>query len=66
MKSCRLDALALALLTACAATTPYPRPTDTNPQGWELEALRYEAYLFTGGTPDEEPVEVAEEDFHRA
>jgi hypothetical protein len=61
----RLDALALALLTACA-TTPHPPPTDTAPDERELAALRYEARLFTLSDPDPEPVEVDEEDFRRA
>jgi hypothetical protein len=65
MRCCRLDAVALALLTACA-TTPHPAPTDTDPYERELAALRYEARLFTVSDPNPEPVEVAEEDFHRA
>jgi hypothetical protein len=65
MKCCRLDALALALLAACA-TTPHPPPTNTDPYERELAALRYEAHLFTVSDPDPEPVEVSEEDFHRA
>jgi hypothetical protein len=65
MRRCRLDALALALLTACA-TTPHPPLTNTDPYERELAALRYEARLFTVSDPDPEPVEVAEEDFHRA
>jgi len=65
VKSCRLDALALALLTACA-TTPHPPLTDSDPYERELAALRYEAHLFTVSDPDPEPEEVAEEDFHRA
>ena len=65
MKGCRLDAVALALLTACA-TTPHPAPTNTDPFERELTALRYEARLFTVSDPDPEPVEVDEEDFRRA
>jgi hypothetical protein len=65
MRACRLDALALALLTACATTT-HPPLTNTAPYERELAALRYEARLFTVNDPDPEPVEVAEEDFHRA
>jgi hypothetical protein len=65
MKCCRLDALALALLTACA-TTPHPPLTDTDPYERELAALRYEARLFTADDPAPEPVEVTQEDFHRA
>jgi hypothetical protein len=65
MRSCRLDALALALLTACA-TTPHPPLTDTDPYERELAALRYEARLFTVSDPDPEPVEVTADDFHRA
>src|SRR4051812_17347908 len=65
MKCCRLDALALALLTACA-TTPHPSLQDVDPYERELATLRYETYLFTGNAPGDEPVEVAEEDFHRA
>jgi hypothetical protein len=65
MRACRLDALALALLTACA-TTPHPIPTDTDPFERELAALRYEARLFTVSDPDPALVEVDEEDFRRA
>ncbi len=65
MKCYRLDALALALLAACA-TTPHPAPTSSDPYEKELDALRYEARLFTVSDPDPEPVEVDEEDFHRA
>jgi hypothetical protein len=65
MKCCRLDALALALLTACA-TTPHPPLADADPYARELAALRYEARLFTESDPDSRPVEVSEEDFHRA
>lgn len=65
MKCRRLDALALALLAACA-TTPHPPLSNTDPYERELAALRYEAHLFTVSAPDPEPVEVSEEDFHRA
>jgi hypothetical protein len=65
MRCCRLDAMALALLTACA-TTPHPPHTSTELYERELTALRYEARLFTVSNPDPEPVEVDEEDFHRA
>jgi hypothetical protein len=65
MKCCRLDALALALLTACA-TTPHPPLTETDPYARELAALRYEARLLSVSEPDSEPVEVDEEDFRRA
>lgn len=64
MKCCRLDALALALLTACA-TTPSPPLTNSPPYDRELAALRYEAHLFTMSGSDEEPEQVAKEDFHR-
>lgn len=65
MKCCRLDALALALLTACA-TTPSPPLTNISPDERELAALRYEAHLFTVDDSDEEPEPVTEEDFRRA
>jgi len=65
MKCRRLDALALALLAACA-TTPHPPLTSTDPYERERAALRYEAHLFTVSDPDSEPVEVSEKDFHRA
>jgi hypothetical protein len=65
MRCCRLDAVALALLTACA-TTPHPAPTDTDPDERELAALRYEARLFTVNDPAPAPVEVDEEEFRRA
>ena len=65
MKCCRLDALALALLTACA-TTPHPPLRDIDPYERELAALRYEARLFTESDPDPSPVEVDEQDFRRA
>jgi len=65
VKGCRLDALALALLTACA-TTPHPLPADIDPYERELAALRYEAHRFTVSDPDSGPEEVAREDFHRA
>src|SRR5438045_1070513 len=65
MKCCRLDALALALLTACA-TTPSPPLTNSSPYERELAALRYEAHLFTVSDPDPEPEQVAEVDFHQA
>ena len=65
MKCYRLDALALALLTACA-TTPHPPLTGIDPGERELAALRYEAHLFTVNDPGPEPEEVTEEDFHRA
>ncbi|KFE67633.1 hypothetical protein [Hyalangium minutum] len=65
MKCYRLDALALALLTACA-TTPAPPPTHSDSTEWELAALRYEAHLLTVSDPDPEPEQVTEEDFHRA
>jgi hypothetical protein len=65
MSCCRLDALALALLTACA-TTPHPPPTNAAPYERELGALRYEARLLSASAPDSEPVEVNEEDFRRA
>jgi len=65
MKCSRLDALALALLAACA-TTPHLSPTDVDPTERELAALRYEAYVFTLSDPAPEPEKVGEEDFHRA
>jgi hypothetical protein len=65
MRCCRLDAVALALLTACAST-PHPAPTDTDSYERELAALRYEARLFTASDADPEPVEVDEEDFRHA
>jgi hypothetical protein len=45
---------------------PHPAPTNTDPYERELDALRYEAHLFTVSDSDPEPVEVDEEDFHRA
>ncbi len=65
MRCCRLDAVALALLAACA-TTPHPAPTGTDPYEHELTTLRYEARLFTVSDQDPEPVKVDEEDFRRA
>jgi hypothetical protein len=65
MRCCRLDALALALLTACS-TTPHPSLTDTKHGERAWVALRHETHLFNVSDPGQEPEEVTQGDFHRA
>ncbi|MBN1208665.1 MAG: hypothetical protein JXB05_27640 [Myxococcaceae bacterium] len=65
MKCDRLDALALALLTACAST-PRPPPANTDPHEAQVSALRYELRDLTSGATGTEPVEVEDEDFREA
>ncbi len=62
MKCSRLDALALALLTACAST-PRVAPRSSEPYEAELRALRYDLHVLTAGAVDTEPVQVSSKDF---
>jgi hypothetical protein len=65
MKCYRMDALALALLTACAST-PSLRFTAADAYERELATLRYEAHLFTVSDSASKAETVTSEDFVRA
>jgi hypothetical protein len=65
MKCGRLDALMLALLTACAST-PRVQPERVDPDEAQLSAIRYELRVLTAGAVQTEPVEVDKEDFQEA